>query len=321
MSGIKLSFDCLYSIILFLDDYDIFRLMRISKYFAALKQNDKLWNRLWLKNYKHNEVDDTLNIYGNFLKCTLVKKFIQLNFKLLRHHYGDDVIHSQTPKRRLDRAMFIPMIGYNYSEHRHCNTKTLPESLRRAFKMVGLNMPELPLNSHGLDSATKFANTLLETRQLMMMPKKGDVLAFCETAWNCASSLMVYDGDNIIYCCGFDTISLISDIGLSWPEIEIDYWSNATLIPIGFDDIFKKNITFNKVPMVIDGYRTDVYSFVEMHDSILYLFFEDNSNIDEFDKLWDWNKFNPFDSFDKDLFTDFGRQNGISYLLFKSARF
>ena len=306
-----LSFDCLYNIILHTEDFDIFRLIQINNQFYSCISKPKLWERLWIEKYKDNDLADTLDMYGNFLRCTLVKKFIQLNFKLLKCHYGKHILHSGTPKRNLDRAMFIPMIGYNYSEHPHCNTKNLPKSLRRAFKRVGLNLPELPLDSHG--KGVEFANDLLKSGQLMMKPKKGDIMTFCETAWDYGSCLMLYDGKEIDYF-SYDKWSNLSD--MSWPAGPIDYWEHEALIPCWFQSEFKKNIVFGKVPLDIDNYRTDVYSFVKYNEKVLYVFFEEESNLDDFDECWDWSNDGDFTSVEYKLFSRFGKVGDLEYLLF-----
>ena len=299
-----LPFDCLSSIMLFLDDLDIFRLIQVDRSFYSLKEKEKLWNRLWLAKYPHNDIDQQLNMQENFLKCALVQKFIQLNYTLLSKHYKHHIEHSETPKRRLDRAMFIPMIGYT----KDSNT-IFPESLKQAFGRVNVHLPLY----QGDASVLEVANNLINRGALLMKPKRGDILTFCETADEDQPSFMLYDGEKIRYSWRWNIY--LPDIDMAWPHIAIDYWMHATFVPSNFKENFRTHLTSGPLPIQIDAV-SDIYSWIECNGKRLYLFFKKNT---DFDKSWNSNRFFPFDnSGDKDMFNHFGQKDGIEYLLFNN---
>lgn len=154
MSIDRLTFDCLYSIVLYLDDYDIFKLLQINKYFSELKQKESFWRRLWYSRYKFNDMYDELSVYQNFMRCVLTRKFLELC--KLYFYFGsiDLIIHSNTPKRILNRALFIPMIGYKLDSIKNiCNT------LINALKIVNINLINYSPDIH--DNSINFANYLL----------------------------------------------------------------------------------------------------------------------------------------------------------------
>ena len=321
----NLSVDIITSILWHLSDFDIFRLCQVDRSMSRLRNKDKVWHMLWRQRYPNNEVMPELTMYQNFLRLVLVKKFLELNAKLLKGWYGDYVKHSETPQRRLDRAMFIPMVGYNYSEHDHCNTKILPDSLKRAFASVNCRLPEMPKNCHGKEVV--FANWLLETDNLMVRPKKGDVLTFLESSWDYCQCLFIYNGKTLQYNWGVDTSSFLSNIDMNWPTVPIDYWESGAIVPAEIKEQFEKNLTFEPVPnelkTILTPIEVNVYSFCQLDGITLYLLFDLGfKDVAEypFEVIWDDNRLQSYNDefgYGTTLFWVFGLHNGLQYIVFR----
>ena len=139
--------NCLTHIMSYLSYTDLHRFCQINNYMANLKHKDIVWQTLFNRQYPDNHIYADLTPYQNYLRLSLVRKFLDLNFKYFEHWQGHHITHSGTPKRHPNRALFIPLTGYNWHEQPRLNPKVLPMSLKSAFSHVNVTLIESPLGS------------------------------------------------------------------------------------------------------------------------------------------------------------------------------
>ena len=322
-----LPIDILSCIFNHLDDYEIFRLCQVNKFFSQLQRKDKLWSLVLNNRYPDNDLIEGLTCYQNFKRLTLVKKFLELNKHLLSW-YKYYIHHSETPKRLANRAMFIPIVGFN---HAHCNDrKVLPASLKYAFASVNVRIPQTPRDWEGSDIV--FSNWLLSTDNLFLRPRKGDVLAFVELGGDYSDILLIYDGKEIKYSWGHELSSLPCLPDLNWPAIAIDYWKGQPVVPSEIKQQWIQNMTYKPLPEFLKSkhLNPNVYSFGSINGKTLYLTFEKhfiNIQNSDFEDIWDVNIESDYNERKDEkgqvikdgnvMFRNAKCKNGIEYVIFE----
>ena len=97
--------NCLTHIMSYLSYTDLHRFCQINNYMANLKHKDIVWQTLFNRQYPDNHIYADLTPYQNYLRLSLVRKFLDLNFKYFEHWQGHHITHSGTPKRHPNRAL------------------------------------------------------------------------------------------------------------------------------------------------------------------------------------------------------------------------
>lgn len=311
----NLSLDILSCIFYHLPDYSVFSFCQLNKSTANLRRKDKLWKIVWNDRYPYNDLIPELSVFQNYKRLVLVQKFLELNEKILKHWHGSDIKHSKTPRRDPNRALFIPMVGYNW---KHAGDKILPISLKTAFASVNVRILEEKIK---WDKDLCLAQWLYSSDNLMIRPKPGDILAFVELASDSSETLYIFDGKEIEYSFGVD--SSCYPTFKSWPEIALNYYHWQSVVPTSVKDDLFKNLQYQTLPVIIPNVRTDVYSFCERNGKIFYVVFRQSSlNIQyyDFDSIWDWNRifdYNEHFGTDKTMLIHVCSTNNVEYIIFE----
>ena len=318
-----LPIDILSCIFNHLDDYDIFRLCQVDKFFSQLQRKDKLWSLVWNDRYKDNIIISELTLYQNFKRLTLVKKFLELNSELFwwqKNH----IHHSGTPKRFLYKAVFIPIVGFNHEDNN--DRRVLPPSMKYAFASVNVRLPHTPLDWDG--DEVKFVNWLLSTDNLFIKPRVGDILAFVELGGDRVDNLLIYDGKKIDHCWPIYTSSYPFLLDTSWPEIPIDFWHTSPVVPSEIKQQWIQNMKYGPLPSFLqfDHLNPNFYSFGSIEGKILYLVFDrdfTDIQMSKFDDMWYFNTEAEFnDAFREEIgeinvmIRAAESKNGIEYIIF-----
>lgn len=279
--------NCITEILSYLSDCDLYRFCQINKNMANLRNKDNIWITLWQNQYPDNYIYSQLTPYQNYLRLSLVRKFLELNSHLLKGWYGTRIAHSDTPKRRLDRAMFIPITGIGENEDR-----VLPDSLERAFNSVNIILPNF-IQNYESEAELEFANWLLKTDNLFLKPKKGDILVFVEWACDLNDKLLIYNGIKIDYFWRVYDYCYLSNIQMHWPSVPLNYWHYYAIVPTNIKQQFKQNLTISQIPSTlksITDINYNIYSWASMSNRTIYLLFvKEYSSTENFDRTWDWN--------------------------------
>ena len=132
-----------------------------------------------------------------------------------------------------------------------------------------------------------FANWLVDTNNIMLKPKKGDILGFVEMTGDRSEISLIYDGQRIDHCWGAGNSAYLSNINMNWPSVPIDYWSHCAIVPNSIKDMFRQNLTYEKIPdaliardkhnprrTAITNIEHEIYSWCSVSNRKLYLLFE-----------------------------------------------
>ena len=306
------SLDILSHIFKYLEDCEIFRFCQTNKYTMNLRRKEKLWSLVWKDRYPHNDLIEGLDMYQNFKRLTLVKKFIELTNKSFNKEARDP----NTVKRDPERAMFIPMCGY---KGKNANKIIFPESLKYTFGSVNVILPTTPIKWNA--GAILFANWLYETNNLFLKPKKGDILAFEEL--DPVENLYIFNGKEITACWSSFDVPYPHLFDMHWPDISLNYYGGQVLVPKRVKEELQKNITYKKIPIRINqSVLTQVYSFCEIKGRKFYAFFDiefaDLGNY-PFDAIWNWNTIKNYNlqfGYNHYMLTGIRCEKDIEYIIF-----
>lgn len=328
----NLSIDLYFSIFKYLSIGDICNLFKTCKHFNILKHKDKLWNYLFQYNYPHNLYYDNITMYQNYMYLIIIEKIIKDNWNQL--YYTN--IYYQGSKRNPGHAMTIPILLPNQ------DTIIISKSTKYALKRYGMYNDSIfekddstliisdctkyalskcndNINMINYEYAVQYANNLLKTNKLSIVPKKGDLAVFIEINRNKNKQnqyKLIYNGKLFELCpISIPMIYRLGYIGLSWPEVPIDYWNNEAWFPKDIIEQFKNNMTVECVSFNVSRINKKIYSKATISNKTLYMFFYyDFTSVFEYD-LYDIIEANStYISDTHVLIREFGNKDGIEYI-------
>lgn len=208
-----------------------------------IEQNYK---KLFEFEYPYNDLIPDLSYHNNYKRLKLTEVIIELNKDLF-----DNNILKYIIKRKPNKALVIPIWGYKWFKNKYKKDKVIknkiigdfPKSLLKAFEEVGVKT----IKTTNIDiDIEKWATQLYKNGYLCIPPRKGDIILIMELP----NDNMYFDGEKIISGYYIDIFNYPPNIGLSWPNIPLNYWINRTIpIPSSTLNQFKSNFTFGIPPV------------------------------------------------------------------------